>query len=60
MLNKKLLAVAIVGTLVAGNAAAANLSASGGAIPAIFAKEIVVPSAGIVLNSSGNPAADLT
>ena len=36
MLNKKLLAVAIVGTLVAGNAAAANLSASGGAIPAIL------------------------
>ena len=60
MLNKKLLAVAIVGTLVAGNAAAANLSAPGGAIPAIFAKEIVVPAAGIVLNSSANPAANLT
>ena len=45
MLNKKLLAAAIVGTLAAGNAAAADLSASPAAAPAYFAKEIIASTA---------------
>ena len=59
MLNKKLLAAAIVGTLAAGNAVAANLSAPGGAIPAYFAKEIVIGTNGTQLTTSV-PAAQLT
>ena len=45
MLNKKLLAVAVLGTLAAGNAVASDLSAPGGAIPAYFAKEIIATTA---------------
>ena len=53
MLNKKLLAAAIVGTLAAGNAAAANLSAPNGAIPAYFAKEIIAtPAAPVTLTTT--------
>ena len=60
MLNKKILAVAIVGSLATGNAlAAADLSAPNGAIPAVFAKEIVVPAAGRQLTTSV-PAGQLT
>ena len=60
MLNKKLLAAAIVGTLAVGNAAAADLSASGGAIPAYFAKEIVIGANGTQLTTSASPATSLT
>ena len=56
MLNKKLLAVAIVGTLAAGNAAASNLSAPGGAVPAYFAKEIIATTAAPrTLTTSASP-----
>ena len=58
MLNKKLLAAAIVGTLAAGNAAAANLSTSP-VTPAYFAKEIVIGTNGTQLTTSV-PAAQLT
>src|SRR5690606_38323025 len=55
--NKKVLAAAIVGALVAGNAAAANLSAPTGAIPAYFAKEIIAtPTAPATLNTSAAAA----
>ena len=60
MLNKKLLAAAIVGTLAAGNAVAANLSAPGGAIPAYFAKEIVIGTNGTQLGTSASAATQLT
>lgn len=61
MLNKKLLAVAIVGTLAAGNAAAANLSAPGGAIPAYFAQEIVTTGSapGTLLTTTASAATQL-
>ena len=60
-LNKKALAVAIVGAFVAGNAAAADLSASGGAIPAYFAKEIIAtPAAPVTLTTSASAATQLT
>ena len=56
MLNKKLLAVAIIGTLAAGNAAASNLSAPGGAVPAYFAKEIIATTAAPrTLTTSASP-----
>ena len=58
MLNKKLLAAAIVGTLAAGNAAAANLSTNP-VTPAYFAKEIVIGTNGTQLTTSV-PAAQLT
>ncbi len=45
MLNKKVLVAAVIGGLFAGNAAAANLSAPGGAVPAYFAKEIIATAA---------------
>ena len=51
--NKKILSVAIFGALVSGNAFAANLSATGGAIPAYFAKEIIAtPAAPATLTTS--------
>ena len=61
MLNKKLLAVAIVGTLAAGNAAAANLSAPGGAVPAVFAQEIVTTGSapGTLLTTSASAQTQL-
>ena len=60
MLNKKLLAAAIVGTLAAGNAAAANLSASP-VVPAYFAKEIVATAAAPrTLTTSASPATSLS
>ena len=61
MLNKKLLAVAIVGTLAAGNATAANLSAPGGPQASYFAKEIVTTGAapGTLLMTSASPATRL-
>ncbi len=52
MLNKKVLAAAVVGALFAGNAAAADLSASP-VVPAYFAKEIVAtPAAPVTLTTS--------
>ena len=61
MLNKKLLAAAVVGTLAAGNAAAANLSAPGGAIPAYFAKEIIAtPAAPATLGTGASAQTQLT
>ena len=60
-LNKKAIAVAIVGVFAAGNAAAANLSASGGAVPAYFAKEIIAtPAAPVTLTTSASTATQLT
>ena len=53
-LNKKLLAVAIVGTLTAGTAAAADLSGSP-VVPAYFAEEIVIGPNGTVLTTSASP-----
>ena len=58
-LNKKLLAVAIVGTLTAGTAAAADLSGSP-VVPAYFAEEIVIGPNGTVLTTSASPATSLT
>lgn len=59
-LNKKILAVAIAGAF-AGNAAAADLSAPGGAIPAYFAKEIIAtPAAPVTLTTSASAATQLT
>ena len=56
MLNKKLLAVAIVGTLAAGNAVAADLSANP-VVPAYFAKEIIASTAAPrVLTTAANAA----
>ena len=57
MLNKKVLVAAVIGGLFAGNAAAADLSAAGGAIPAYFAKEIVAPA---TLETSASAATQLT
>jgi len=57
MLNKKVLVAAVIGGLFAGNAAAADLSAAGGAIPAYFAKEIVAPA---TLKTSASAATQLT
>ncbi|WP_157723004.1 hypothetical protein, partial [Stenotrophomonas pictorum] len=52
-MNKKVLVAAIVGGLFAGNAAAADLSAAGGAVPAYFAKEIIAtPAAPAELGTS--------
>ncbi|WP_411834125.1 hypothetical protein [Pseudoxanthomonas mexicana] len=61
MLNKKVLAAAIVGSLfAAGNAAAANLSANP-VVPAYFAKEIVAtPAAPRTLTTSASAATQLT
>ena len=60
-LNKKALAVAIVGAFAVGNAAAADLSAAGGAIPAYFAKEIIAtPAAPVTLTTSASAATQLT
>ena len=60
MLNKKLLAVAVLGTLAAGNAVASDLSAPGGAIPAYFAKEIIAtPAAPVTLTTSASAATKL-
>ena len=58
--NKKVLSVAILGALVTGNAFAADLSAPGGAIPAYFAKEIVIGTNGTQLTTSASPATSLT
>ena len=56
MLSKKLLAVAIVGTLAAGNAVAADLSANP-VVPAYFAKEIIASTAAPrVLTTAANAA----
>lgn len=61
MLNKKVLAAAVIGTLFAGNAVAADLSAAGGAIPAYFAKEIIAtPAAPVTLTTSASAATQLT
>ena len=52
MLNKKVLVAAVIGGLFAGNAAAADLSASP-VVPAYFAKEIVAtPAAPVTLTTS--------
>ncbi|HEY1034268.1 MAG TPA: hypothetical protein VGE09_04725 [Pseudoxanthomonas sp.] len=60
MLNKKVLAAAVIGTLFAGNAAAANLSASP-VVPAYFAKEIIAtPAAPVTLTTSASAATQLT
>lgn len=60
MLNKKVLAAAVVGTLFAGSAAAANLSAPGGAVPAYFAQEIIAtPAAPRTLTTSASSATEL-
>ena len=60
MLNKKLLAVAIVGTLAAGNAFAADLSAPTGAVPAVFAQEIVIGANGTQLTTTASATTALT
>lgn len=60
MLNKKVLAAAVVGALFAGNAAAADLSASP-VVPAYFAKEIVATTAApATLTIAAVPAAQLS
>ena len=60
MLNKKVLVAAVIGGLFAGNAAAANLSASP-VVPAYFAKEIIAtPAAPVTLTTSASPATQLT
>jgi len=60
MLNKKVLAAAVVGALFAGNAAAANLSVSP-VVPAYFAKEIIAtPAAPVTLTTSASAATQLT
>ena len=60
-LNKKVLAVAIFGALVSGNAFAANLSAPGGAIPAYFAKEIIATvAAPVQLTTTASAATQLS
>ena len=60
MSNKKLLAVAIAGTLGAGNAFAADLSAPTGAVPAVFAKEIVIGANGTQLTTTASATTALT
>ncbi|PZQ32581.1 MAG: hypothetical protein DI562_03250 [Stenotrophomonas acidaminiphila] len=61
MLNKKVLVAAVVSSLFAGNAAAADLSAAGGSIPAYFAKEIIAtPAAPVTLTTSASAATQLT
>lgn len=60
MLNKKVLVAAVIGGLFAGNAAAANLSASP-VVPAYFAKEIIAtPAAPVTLTTSASAATQLT
>jgi hypothetical protein len=60
MMNKKVLAAAVVGALFAGNAMAADLSATGGAVPAYFAKEIIATTAApVTLTTSASAATQL-
>src|SRR3546814_12557140 len=57
--NKKVLAAAIVGALVAGNAAAADLSANP-VVPAYFAKEIIATPAAPATIGTAASGAQLT
>lgn len=59
MLNKKVLVAAVVGALFAGNAAAADLSASP-VVPSYFAKEIVATPASPVTLTTSAAGATLT
>lgn len=60
-LNKKVLAVAIVGAMASGSAFAADLSAPTGAIPAYFAKEIIASEAApATLTTSASTATQLS
>lgn len=59
MLNKKVLVAAVVGALFAGNAAAADLSASP-VVPSYFAKEIVATPAAPVTLTTSAAGAELT
>ena len=58
--NKKVLALAIVGALASGSTLAANLSAPGGAVPAYFAREIIAtPAAPVTLTTSASADTEL-
>ena len=58
--NKKVLALAIVGALTSGSTLAANLSAPGGAVPAYFAREIIAtPAAPVTLTTSASADTEL-